>query len=513
MQDEKEGTVLLGNIGWTGNFSCIFEIDNSGNLSIIPGINSNNSLYELSPNTIFKTPEFTFTLSFNGIGVGTRKLQDFLRFYQLFNGKGDRFTLLNNWENTYFDFNEELLGKLMKEAKQLGVDLFLLDDGWFGNKYPRNNDSQGLGDWEAMKSKLPGGIPKLIELSKEANVKFGIWIEPEMINPKSELFEKYPNWAITLPNRELYFFRNQLVLDLSNPDVQDFVFSVVDRLLIENPDISFFKWDCNSPITNFYSNYLNQNQGNLYIDHVRGVYNVFKRVREKYPNIPIMMCSGGGSRCDYEALKYFGEFWCSDNTDPIDRCYIQYGFSQFFPAKACCAHVTTWNKTASFKFKVDVASMCKLGFDIGLKDLSKDDLKYAQLAVNNWKKLKNIILDGDQYRLFSPYGNEIFGCNLGNDQNDNGNGTHMAIQYVSKDKLNSVLFVYDLFPRFQSKLIPLKLDGLIPLKKYKIQEINLYEGKLKENEKILSGDYLMKVGLNAFTAERMTSKVITISGI
>ena len=172
-----------------------------------------------------------------------------------------------------------------------------------------------------------------------------------------------------LPNRDTYYYRNQLVLDLSNPKVQDYVYGVVENIMKENPEVAFFKWDCNSPITNIYSPYLKNKQGQLYIDHVRGIYNVLKRVKKNYPDVPMMLCSGGGARCDYEALKYFTEFWCSDNTDPVERIYIQWGFSQFFPAKAMDAHVTSWNKATSVKFRTDVASMCKLGFDIGLKDL------------------------------------------------------------------------------------------------------------------------------------------------
>lgn len=209
-----------------------------------------------------------------------------------------------------------------------------------------------------------------------------------MVNPKSELFETHPDWAITLPNRETYYYRNQLVLDLSNPKVQDFVFGVVDKILTENPEVAFFKWDCNSPITNVYSPYLKNKQGQLYIDHVRGIYKVLERVKAKYPNVPMMLCSGGGARCDYEALKYYTEFWCSDNTDPIERLFIQWGFSQIFPVKAMCAHVTSWNKKTSVKFRTDVASMCKLGFDLGLKELNADELAYCQEAVANWTRLK-----------------------------------------------------------------------------------------------------------------------------
>ena len=494
---EQQGNVLVGTIGWTGNFRFTFEIDNVGNLRVIPAINPYASTYELKPNEVFTTPEFIFTLSNQGTGKASRNLHTWARKYQINNGQGDRLTLLNNWENTYFDFNQELLGNLMKEAKHLGVDMFLLDDGWFGNKHPRNDDHAGLGDWEAMRSKLPGGIPALIQLSKEAGVKFGIWIEPEMVNPKSDLFEAHPEWAIRLPNRETYYYRNQLVLDMSNPKVQDYVFNVVDKIMTENPEMAYFKWDCNSPITNIYSPYLENKQGQLYIDHVRGVYNVFNRVKAKYPNLPIMLCSGGGARCDYEALKYFTEFWCSDNTDPIESIYIQWGFSQIFPSKAMCAHVTSWNKNTSVKFRTDIASMCKLGFDLGLKDLNADELTYCQDAVANWKRLKKVILDGEQYRLVSPYD-----CN------------HMSIMYVAPDKNKSVLFAYDIHPRFQEKLLPIKLQGLNPEQMYKVEEINLMPGvasTLDVNGKIFSGDYLMKVGLNAFTTTNANSRVIEIT--
>lgn len=492
---EEQGRVMLGTIGWTGNFQFTFEVDNTGNLRVIPAINPYASDYELKPNEVFTTPEFIFTLSNNGTGEASRNLHAWARNHQLKDGKGDRLTLLNNWENTYFTFNEELLGELMKEAKHLGVDMFLLDDGWFGNKHPRNSDNAGLGDWQAMKAKLPGGVPALVQKAKEAGVKFGIWIEPEMVNPKSELFEKHPDWAIHYPNRDTYYYRNQLVLDLSNPKVQDFVFGVVDNILTENPEVAFFKWDCNSPITNVYSPYLKDKQGQLYIDHVRGIYNVLKRVKDKYPNVPMMLCSGGGARCDYEALKYYTEFWCSDNTDPVERLFIQWGFSQIFPAKAMCAHVTSWNKKTSVKFRTDVASMCKLGFDIGLKEMTPDELAYCQGAVANWKRLKPVILDGDQYRLVSPY-----------------DGNHMAVMYAAPDKAKAVLYAYDIHPRFGEKLLPVKLQGLDANKMYKVEEINLMPGVKAPHPGFYSGDYLMKVGLNVLTTRQTNSRVFEVTG-
>lgn len=494
---EQQGQVLMGTLGWTGNFRFTFEVDNAGNLRVIPGINPYASNYELKKDEVFTTPEFIFTLSYNGTSEGSRNLHEWARNYSLKDGKGSRLTLLNNWENTGFDFNQEILANLMKEAKHLGVDMFLLDDGWFANKYPRKDDKAGLGDWEVTHDKLPGGVPALVKAAKDAGVKFGIWIEPEMVNPKSELFEKHPDWAIHDENRKIYYYRNQLVLDLSNPEVQDYVYGVVEKLMKENPEIAFFKWDCNSPITNIYSPYLKEKQGQLYIDHVRGVYNVMKRVKENYPNVPMMLCSGGGARCDYEALKYFTEFWCSDNTDPVERVYIQWGFSQFFPAKAMCAHVTSWNKATSVKFRTDVASMCKLGFDIGLKDLTAEELDYCQQAVANWKRLQPAIMDGDQYRLVSPY-----------------ETNHMALNYVTKDKNKAVLFAYDVHPRFQEKLMRVKLQGLDAQKNYKVEEINLMPGTestFKANGKVFSGDYLMKVGLDVFGFAQTQSHVIEVT--
>ena len=496
---ENQGDVLMGTLGWTGNFRFTFEVDNAGNLRVIPAINPYASNYELKKDEVFTTPEFIFTLSNQGSSQGSRNLHEWARNYSLKDGKGTRLTLLNNWENTGFDFNQEILANLMKEAKHLGVNMFLLDDGWFGNKYPRKDDHAGLGDWEVTHSKLPGGVPALVKAAKEAGVKFGIWIEPEMVNPKSELFEKHPDWAIHDANRKTYYYRNQLVLDLSNPAVQDYVYGVVENLMKENPEIAFFKWDCNSPITNIYSPYLKDKQGQLYIDHVRGVYNVMKRVKENYPNVPMMLCSGGGARCDYEALKYFTEFWCSDNTDPVERVYIQWGFSQFFPAKAMCAHVTSWNKNTSVKFRTDVASMCKLGFDIGLKDMTADELAYCQDAVANWKRLQPAIMDGDQYRLVSPY-----------------ETNHMAVNYVSKDQKKAVLCAYDVYPRFQEKLINVKLQGLDPNKTYKVEEINLMPGvdsALKSNGQTYTGDYLMKVGIEVFGFAATQSHVLELTAM
>ncbi len=247
---EETGAVMFGTLEWSGNFKVDLELDQQNNLRIIAGINNYASDYSLKSGEKFETPAFLHTLSFNGKGEASRNLHNWARTYKLLDGKGTRLTLLNNWEATYFDFNEQKLADLLKNTNELGVDLFLLDDGWFGNKYPRNGDNAGLGDWQENTNKLPEGIGYLVEEAAKNDVKFGIWIEPEMVNPKSELYEKHPDWVIRQPKRDEYYFRNQLVLDLANPKVQDFVFGVVDGLFTKNPDLAYLKWDCNAVIYN-----------------------------------------------------------------------------------------------------------------------------------------------------------------------------------------------------------------------------------------------------------------------
>lgn len=492
---ETSGECLLGQIGWTGNFRATFEVDNKGGLRVISGINPYASEYTLLPGKTFQTADFYFTYSNEGKGKASRNFHDWARNHQLKDGHGTRMTLLNNWEATYFDFNEEKLCGLMGDAVKLGVDMFLLDDGWFGNKYPRSSDHQGLGDWTETASKLPNGVQRLCDEAKNKGIRFGIWIEPEMVNPKSELYEKHKDWVILLPNRDEYYFRNQLVLDLSNPKVQDYVFGIVDNLMTKYPEIAFFKWDCNSPITNIYSPYLKDKQTHLYVDHVRGLYNVLERVKAKYPSLPMMLCSGGSGRIDYKALEYFTEFWPSDNTDPVERLFIQYGYSHFYPVKATCAHVTTWNKDASIKFKTDVASMGKLGFDIKVSDMTADELTYAHAAVDNYRRLSSVLMEGDLYRLVSPY-----------------EGQHVSNLFVQKDKQKAVLFTFDVYPRYGEQRHNVVLQGLEADQMYSIQEINLMPNQdTWVKGRVLSGEYLMTIGLDLFTGSKLNSRVIEIT--
>ena len=492
---ENDGEILFGTIGWTGNFRFTFEVDQNNKLRIISGINPFASEYSLKPNELFRTPEFIFAYSAEGKGKASRDFHRWARKYQLKDGDKSRLTLLNNWEATYFDFDEDKLINIMDEAVKLGVDMFLLDDGWFGNKYPRSSDRQGLGDWQATREKLPNGVGKLVEEATKKGIKFGIWIEPEMVNPRSELYEKHKDWVIHLPNRDEYYFRNQMVLDLSNPEVQNYVFGIVDNLMTQYPGIAYFKWDANSPITNIYSPYLKDKQSHLYIEHVRGLYAILERVKNKYPNLPMMLCAGGGGRSDYEVLKYFTEFWPSDNTDPVERIFIQWGYSHFFPVKAMAAHVTSWGNQ-SIKFRTDVAMMNKLGFDIRVNEMTPQEQEFCRNAVQNFKRLESVILDGDMYRLMSPYESD-----------------HAAIMYVEEGGKKAVLFAFDIHPRYGIQKQPLRLSGLNPDKKYELREINLMPGtnsRAAYNGRTYSGDYLMKAGIPVFANRHLVSRVVEI---
>lgn len=479
---ETSGELIAGTLGWTGNFQFTFEVDQRNQLRVRPGINPYASDYLLKPGELFTTPDFIFTYSNQGKGQASRNLHSWARNYGVLDGNGPRFTLLNNWEATYFNFNEDKLVDLFDGAKQLGVDLFLLDDGWFGNAFPRDNDKAGLGDWQENKTKLPHGIGHLVSEANKKGIKFGFWLEPEMVNPKSELYQKHPDWILRLPNRAENLSRNQLVLDLINPDVQNFVFSIVDSLLIKNPGIAYIKWDCNRPMSNTYSPYLKENQSHLFIEYTRSFYKVLERIRAKYPHLPMMLCSGGGGRTDYGALKYFTECWPSDNTDALERVFIQWGYSYFFPANTIAAHITSMGKGQSLKFRTDVAMWAKLGYDIRVNEMTPAELQFSQEAVKNYRRLSEVIWYGDLYRLVSPY-----------EEN------RAVIMYVNNQKNKAVLFNYNLTTRRKDLFTKVLLQGLDPAKNYRLRETNLFPGTQSanpDNEKVFTGKYLMTIGLN-----------------
>jgi len=492
---EDDGEVIAGSLEWTGNFKLDFEKFDDYYLRITAGINNFSSNYTLKPQEKLITPRFVYTYSKSGKGLASRNLHNWARNYQILDGKGQRSTLLNNWETTYFDFNDTKLNALIQDTKNLGVDVFLLDDGWFGNKYPRNGANAGLGDWDFNRQKLKGGISALGKEATKNGVKFGIWLEPEMVNPKSELYEKHPDWIIRQPGRDEYYMRNQLVLDLTNKAVQDFIFNVVDETFKQVPDLAFIKWDCNSLIYNAHSPTL-KNQDHFYIEYVNGLNKVLERIRKKYPKTPMMLCAGGGSRVDYSALKYFTEFWPSDNTNPFDRIFIQWEYSYYFPSIAVDNHVTDMGRQP-LKFKTDVAMMGKLGYDVRVNELSKDDLTFSKNAIKDYNDFKQTVWHGDQYRLLNPYENDV-----------------AAIAYVNESKKEAVVFSYFMATRNATRqAIPIKMKGLDAQALYKIQEISLYPNMRSpiDSTKTYSGDFLMKVGFNPEVNDRRTSVVLKLT--
>jgi len=492
---EDNGTVIAGSLEWTGNFRLDFETFDEYYLRVTAGINNFAANYTLKPKEKFITPRFVYTYSTAGKGIASRNMQNWARAYQLLDGKGERSTLLNNWETTYFDFNDEKLNHLIQDTKKLGVDVFLLDDGWFGNKYPRNGSTAGLGDWQFNKQKLKNGISALGKEATANGIKFGIWLEPEMVNPKSELYENHPDWIIRQPGRKEYYMRNQLVLDLTNPKVQDFIYRTVDEIFNEVPQLAFIKWDCNSLIYNAHSPTL-KNQDHFYLEYIRGLNNVLERIRKKYPKIPMMLCAGGGTRVDYAALKYFTELWPSDNTNPFDRIFIQWEYSYYFPSVAIDNHITDMGKQP-IKFKTDVAMMGKLGYDVKVNELEKKELLFSQQAVKTYNTIKDIIWHGQQYRLQDPYEHKV-----------------AALSYVSEAKDKAIVFNYYVATLYNNSIsIPIKLKGLDPGKTYKIEEINLYPDTKSpiDSQQLYSGEFLMTVGFNPEVNANRTSVVLQIT--
>lgn len=501
---ENSGNIVGGTLAWPGSWNLTFDIDQFNNLHVISGINSFAADYKLKPKTIFKTPSLLFSYSAHGTGDITRNFHKWAKKYGVYRGDKLRTTLLNNWEATYFNFNEQVLSGIIKDASEMGFELFLLDDGWFGDKYPRNNDDAGLGDWMVNRKKLPNGLGYLVDESKKQGIKFGIWLEPEMVNPKSELFEKHPDWVIGQPNRPLDLSRNQLILDLSNPKVQDFVFGVIDKTLTETPGIAYIKWDCNRFVTNSGSYYLSpENQSHLWIEYVRGLFNVMDKVRAKYKDVSLMVCSGGGGRIDYATLPYFDEFWISDNTDALDRIFIQWGTTYFFPAMALASHVSVvpnhiTGRITPLKFRFDVAMSAKLGMDLQPKDMSPKDKEFSKKAIQAYYGIREIVQFGDLYRLLSPYTNK-----------------RTAMMYVSQNRNDAVVFSYLLKKSINGNVQPLILQGLDAKKMYKLIEINkdpdTYSWLTPLEGKVYSGEFLMKYGLRFTMYNEFDSKIIHLT--
>lgn len=495
--NEDLGEVIAGTLAWSGNYKTSFQIDDLNNLHILSGMNDFMSDYYLPPATELELPPFIFTYSAKGVGEASRHFHRWARSYGIRDGNTLRPVILNSWEGAYFDFNETVLKNMIDDAARMGAEMFVLDDGWFGNKYPRNNDRAGLGDWEINCKKLPGGLKSLIDYAKQKELQFGLWVEPEMVNPESELAEKHPEWIVKGLHRETMLWRNQLLLDLSNPEVQDFVYHVVFNVLSKHPGISYIKWDANRHVENFGSAYLDADkQSHFWVAYNKGLYKTYDRLMQAFPNVIFQACSSGGGRVDYGALKYHHEFWASDNTDARSRIFINWGFSQLFPAIATGSHVSQspnhqTKHISPLKFRFDVAMAQRLGLELQPKLLTASELEWTQRAVATYKRIRPVVQFGDLYRLISPYEND-----------------RASLMYVDSGKSKAILFAYNFGYYIREDYPQIKLKGLSPNKKYKITEIlpeikaTGKNGKDKGekwtfagNGKIFTGDFLMKYGI------------------
>jgi alpha-galactosidase len=495
------GEVIIGALAWSGNYKINFEIEENKQLNISAGINPFASSYSLAYKQSFTTPQMIWSYSNTGYGQASRNMHDWARNYALHAGQKSNAIVLNNWEGIGFNFNESVIQKMIDNASKLGVEVFVLDDGWFGNKFPRDNDKAGLGDWQENIKKLPHGLKGLADYAASKGLRFGIWIEPEMVNPQSELAISKPNWIVKSKNREMPTMRNQLVLDLSNPDVQDFVFNTFKDIVSKSPNISYVKWDSNRHINNFGSEYLStKNQSHFWIDYINGLYSVYQRIRKEFPNIEIQDCSSGGGRLDYGALKYHDEFWTSDDTDPFERIFIQYGTSLIYPVEAMSAHVTSspnhnTGNTSSIKFRFDVSMTGRLGLELQPSNLTQSELEFSKKAIEVYKGVRDIVQLGDLYPIISPY----------------QKGGWSSQVYVTKNKKRALFFAFSLEYHQRLLINNFRLQGLDPEKQYKVTEINKNENSnFWGDGKIFTGDYLMKVGVNTNISKRGESVVLLL---
>jgi alpha-galactosidase len=487
---ENSGRVLAGSLAWSGSFQCAFD-GNGESVRALCGLNPFASAYYLKPDETFATPKMIWVWSANGLGEMSRKLHRWARDFGMRDGHKTRAVLLNNWEATGFDFDFNRIVGLYDPAKEIGTELFLLDDGWFGNKYPRVNDHAGLGDWQPNRSRLPDGLAPLASEAVKRGLRFGIWIEPEMVNPKSELFDQHSDWVIRQPKRELELQRNQLVLDLTRPEVQAFEWQVIQKIL-SVPNISYAKWDCNRYLTQPGSSYLAPDrQSHLWIDYVNALYELMDKTAKKFPDTELMLCSGGGGRVDYGALKYFHEFWPSDNTDPTQRVPVQWDYSYFFPPMSIASHVTHWGNRP-MHFACSVAMSARFGMDLDLNKLSAQDKTICAGAISAYKKIREVTLLGDLYRL--------------EDSHHNFRG---ALNFVSPDRSRAVVFAFQLK---DGENVPLHPQGLDPGKKYTVHELNPAPGRaaIPQEGKTFTGEELMRDGVIPSCSHTVEASVIEL---
>ena len=496
---ENSGRVIGAALCWSGNFEIRLNAPNNEGYHLYAGIDPQSSEYVLEPNSTFTTPHLALTYSTEGMGGASRAFHKWARHNgMLHNGNTTRDILLNSWEGIYFDITEERITDMMTDIALFGGELFVMDDGWFGSKYQRLSDDAALGDWVVDKRKLPNGLEALTKAANERHIKFGIWIEPEAVNTRSELFEQHPEWALQVEGRDLKLGRGgtQLVLDMTNPQVQDYVFSIVDNLLSQHPEIAYIKWDANASIQNLgHIAAKRSDKGvptqNIYIDYHLGLIRTLQRIRERYPDVVIQNCASGGGRANYGLMPYFDEFWVSDNNDALQRVFIQWGMSYFFPSNAMAQHIggspyLMTGRTTPIKFRCDVAMSGRLGMELQPTHMNKEEREQCTVAFRDYKELRSIIQLGNLYRLLSPYTN-----------NAPAQQQVASLMYVTDNKAQAVLFAYGLSSFMKQSSRVIRLAGLAPERRYTIKEKNVKAGAepCALDGKTFSGAYLMEVGL------------------
>jgi alpha-galactosidase len=467
---------------YSGNHKTEIEVDQLENTRVVMGIHDAHFLWALQPGESFWTPEVILSYSPNGFTGLSHNYHTIIR-HNVCRGKYKlqrRPVLINNWEATYFDFDGEKLLGIARQAAELGVELFVLDDGWFGS---RNSDLSGLGDWFVNTEKLQGGLQPLIEKINALGLKFGLWIEPEMVNEDSDLYRAHPDWAFYQPNRAPSLSRNQMVLDMSRKDVRDYLYDCISKLLREN-NIEYIKWDMNRALSDVYSHHLPpERQGEVSHLYVLGVYDLMNRLTRDFPDVLFEGCAGGGGRFDPGILYYSPQIWCSDDTDPIERITIQYGTSFGYPVSTMGAHVSAspnhqTGRTTPLETRGVVAMSGTFGYELDPSKLSDEDKQEIQRQIQDFHKYYWLIQDGLFYRLTNP---------------DSGSYFH-AWQFVSQDGSESLVNVVVTSPQPNSALIHVRLKGLDPVGIYVIEgEERKYSGSALMyggyTFPLLNGDY------------------------
>ena len=470
--NEDSGEVYGFNLVYSGNFTAQVQVDPYKNTRISMGINPFDFSWLLEVNESFQTPEVVMVYSENGIGEMSRTYH---KLYSQNLCRGNfknkvRPILLNNWEATYFDFDEKKIESIAKEGRDLGIELFVLDDGWFGK---RDDDNSSLGDWIVDKRKIPNGLEKLANTITSSGMEFGIWFEPEMISIDSDLYRKHPDWCIHVPDRPYTLCRNQLVLDLSRDDVCDYIVESVSNILSSAP-ITYVKWDMNRHITDIGSELLSyERQEETSHRYILGLYKVMDILVSKYPNVLFESCSSGGGRFDAGMLYYMPQTWTSDNTDAICRTKIQYGTSLVYPAITMGAHVSTVpnhqvGRITPLETRGHVAMTGNFGYELDLTKLTKEEKELIKAQVALYKEIRETIQFGELYRIFNPF-----------------DGNEAAWNFVSKDKSEFIATYVKVLSLPAAPIRTIKFKGLNP--DYDYKDISTGE--------IFGGDELMNVGV------------------